>query len=203
MWEKNMHSTSSKHSKKTTQSQKNGTAKYPSALHQTGIKIEEKCIYHYQATSRSISSSSTTNNRKIKINPTQASLSSMGTKINMPCNHNQHHVFDKKGVKLSPQVCGNVLFLVRAVDSTLMCPISAIASQSANQTKEIIKQRQQMLDYIVTQEEAIRTYSQSDMKLEVHSNASYLSRPNARSRAGGHFFLSKKNNDTTEQRHNS
>ena len=28
------------------------------------------------------------------------------------------------------------------------------------------------------------------MKLAVHSNASYLSKPKARSRAGGHFFLS-------------
>ena len=48
----------------------------------------------------------------------------------------------------------------------------------------------QLLDYIATQEEAVLTYSASDMKLAVHSDASYLSEPNARSRAGGHFFLS-------------
>ncbi len=30
----------------------------------------------------------------------------------------------------------------------------------------------------------------SDMVLVVHSDASYLSEPKARSRAGGHFFLS-------------
>ena len=34
------------------------------------------------------------------------------------------------------------------------------------------------------------TYNASDMKLAVHSDASYLSEPKARSRAGGHFFLS-------------
>ena len=33
-------------------------------------------------------------------------------------------------------------------------------------------------------------YKHSDMKLTVHSNASYLSKPNACSHAGGHFFLS-------------
>ena len=48
----------------------------------------------------------------------------------------------------------------------------------------------QLLDYIVTQEKAVLTYNASDMKLAVHSDASYLSEPNARSRAGGHFFLS-------------
>ena len=42
------------------------------------------------------------------------------------------------------------------------------------------------------QEDAIITYSQSYMKLAVHSDASYLSDPKARSLAGGHLFLSKK-----------
>ena len=48
----------------------------------------------------------------------------------------------------------------------------------------------QLLDYIASQEEAVLTYSASDMKLAVHGDASYLSEPQARSRAGGHFFLS-------------
>ena len=48
----------------------------------------------------------------------------------------------------------------------------------------------QLIDYVVTQEEAIITYSTSDMVLAVHSNASYLSKSNARSRAGRHFFMS-------------
>ena len=43
---------------------------------------------------------------------------------------------------------------------------------------------------MATQEEAVLTYNASDMKLAVHSNASYLSKPKSRSWAGGHFFLS-------------
>ena len=35
------------------------------------------------------------------------------------------------------------------------------------------------------------------MKLAIHSDASYLSEPKARSRAGGYFFLTGKHNDTT------
>ncbi len=47
-----------------------------------------------------------------------------------------------------------------------------------------------LLDYLGTQEEAILTYNASKMVLAAHSNASYLSKPNTRSRAGEHFFLS-------------
>jgi hypothetical protein len=48
----------------------------------------------------------------------------------------------------------------------------------------------QLLDYCATQEEAIITYNASKMILAVHSNAGYCNGKNARSRAGGHFFLS-------------
>jgi hypothetical protein len=92
--------------------------------------------------------------------------------------------------KFIQKVCGEFLFLGRAVDSTLLCPISAIASQSASPTEDTMKHTVQLLDYIATQEEAVLTYNASDMKLAVHSDASYLSGPKARSRAGGHFFLS-------------
>jgi hypothetical protein len=97
---------------------------------------------------------------------------------------------DAKGKKFIQQVCGKFLFLGRAVDSTILTPISAIASQSANPTEDTMAQTQQLLDYLATQEEAIITYNKSDMILAVHSDASYLSEPQARSRAGGHFFLS-------------
>ena len=96
---------------------------------------------------------------------------------------------EKKGKKFIQQVCGKFLFLGRAVYCTLLCPISAIAAQSSKPTKDTLKYTTQFLDYIATQEEAILTFSASDMKLAVHSNASYLREPKARSRAGGHFFL--------------
>ena len=48
----------------------------------------------------------------------------------------------------------------------------------------------QLLDYLATQEDAVLTYHASNMILATHSDASYLSEPKARSRAGSHFFLS-------------
>ena len=84
------------------------------------------------------------------------------------------------------------LFLGRAVNSTLLCPISAITSQSANPTEETTRQTYQLLDYIATQDDAVITYTNSNTKLAVHSDASYLSERKEKSRAGGHFFLSNK-----------
>jgi hypothetical protein len=97
---------------------------------------------------------------------------------------------DAKTKKIIQQVCGKFLFLGQAVDSTFLCPISAIASQSANPTERTLELTHHLLDYLGTQEEAILTYNASEMVLAAHSDASYLSKPNARSRAGGHFFLS-------------
>ena len=48
-------------------------------------------------------------------------------------------------------------------------------------------QTKQLLNYFATQEEAVLTYNTIDMVLEVHSDASYLCEPKARSRASGHF----------------
>ena len=99
-------------------------------------------------------------------------------------------LLDKTEKKFIQKVCGKFLFLGRAVDSTLLCPISAIASQSSKPTKDTMAQTTQLLDYLASQEEAVLTYNASEMILAAHSDASYLSEPQARSRAGGHFFLS-------------
>ncbi len=47
----------------------------------------------------------------------------------------------------------------------------------------------QFLDYMWTHPNVKIRYRASDMILNVHSDASHLSAPNARSRAGGYFFL--------------
>ena len=47
----------------------------------------------------------------------------------------------------------------------------------------------QFLDYAATHPDTNVTYRASDMILAVHSDASYLSKTNARSRAGGHLYM--------------
>ena len=46
------------------------------------------------------------------------------------------------------------------------------------------------LDYAASHPDAILTYVASIMVLNIHSDASYLTEAKARSRAGGHFFMS-------------
>ena len=127
---------------------------------------------------------------KTQDSPFQSEPIRYGAKKQYAKNTSTSPKLNKKGKKFIQQVCGKFLFLGRAVDSTLLCPISAIASQAAEPTEETLRQAMQLLDYLASQEEAVLTYKASEMILAVHSDASYLSEPKARSRAGGHFFLS-------------
>jgi hypothetical protein len=54
----------------------------------------------------------------------------------------------------------------------------------------MMQQTLQLLNYLATQEDTVLSCHTSNMVLAVHSNARYLSKPKAGSRAGGHFFLS-------------
>ena len=95
----------------------------------------------------------------------------------------------KEEKKYIQQVIGTFLYYGRSVDSTMLTTLSSIASTQAKPTKETMAETKLFLDYTATHEDAIITYHASNMVLVVHSNASYLSKPKARSRAGGHFFM--------------
>ena len=93
------------------------------------------------------------------------------------------------------QVLGVFLYYGRAVDSTILVALSAIASAQATPTTKTMGLIKIILDYVATNPDAILTYEKSDMVLAVHSGASYLSEPKARSRVGGHFFMSADTDD--------
>ena len=76
------------------------------------------------------------------------------------------------------------------MDSTVLTPICAIASQLANPTKETLAHTNQLLDYLATQEDTVLTFNRSEMIMTVQSDASDLCKPKAKSQAGGHFFMS-------------
>jgi hypothetical protein len=86
------------------------------------------------------------------------------------------------------------LYYARAVDPTILTALSSIATEQAKPTENTLKKVKQLLDYCATQDNAIIKYNASKMILAVHSDAGYCNEKNARSRAGGHFFLS---NDET------
>jgi hypothetical protein len=72
----------------------------------------------------------------------------------------------------------------------MLVALGSIATQQVNPTENTMKKVQQFLDYASTHTDAIVMYHTSDMVLLGHSKALYLSKSKARSRIGGHFFMS-------------
>jgi hypothetical protein len=105
----------------------------------------------------------------------------------------------QKGKKFIQEVIGTFLYYARCVNSTMLVVLGSLATQQANPTKNTMAKVTQFLDYAATHPDTIVAYHASDMVLAGHSDASYLSESNARSRAGGHFFMS---NNTTKPPNN-
>ena len=74
-------------------------------------------------------------------------------------------------------------FNSRATDMTFLVGLNSIAMQQATATKQTLKATTALLDYAATNPNAKIRYRASDMILQIHSDASYLSEPKAKSRA--------------------
>jgi hypothetical protein len=96
---------------------------------------------------------------------------------------------NKVGKKFIQEVMGVFLYLVQAVDLTMLTTLSSLTSKQAAPTERTMQKCLQFLDYTASQEDAIITYQASNMRLAIHSNASFLSETKAPSRAGGHMFM--------------
>jgi hypothetical protein len=84
------------------------------------------------------------------------------------------------------------LYYARAVYPTVLMPLNDIATEQTKATEKTQATTNQMLDYLATRPDATIRYHASDMISNIHSDASYLSVSNARSRLGGLFFLGNK-----------
>ena len=85
------------------------------------------------------------------------------------------------------------------MDNTLLTALSTISSAQSKGTQATLNATNQLLDYCHTHPDARIRYYASDMLLRIHSDASYLSEPEARSRAGGYFYLGNATEDATAQ----
>ena len=95
-------------------------------------------------------------------------------------------------VKRLQKVVGTLLYYARAVDPTMLVALNGLASAQTKATSTTADALVHLLNYCTTYPDATIQYHASDMILHLHSDASYLSLPEARSRAGGHLFLSTK-----------
>jgi hypothetical protein len=122
--------------------------------------------------------------------PHEHTIPAYGNKIQYAPDEDKSKPLDKAGKKRLQQILGTFLYYARAVDSTMLPALSAIASSQATPTVATMQKAEQFLDYAASHPDAIVTYRASDMVLSIHSDASYLTEKGARSRAGGHFYMS-------------
>jgi hypothetical protein len=102
-----------------------------------------------------------------------------------------------KDVNKLQQLTGTLLYYARAVDPTLIMPINVLASEQSNATEVTADKVIKLLNYCNTHPEKKIRYHASDMILHIHSDASYLSENEAKSRAGGFFYMG--NNNKTDK----
>jgi hypothetical protein len=124
-----------------------------------------------------------------------------GSKVQLTPEILDSPVITPQGKKRIQQVVGALLYYDRAIDSTITRAISSLASQQATATEDTEATLIHLLKYCATHPDATIRYSASDMILNIHSDVGYLNEPDARSRAGGHFFMSSKPRNG-EQQHN-
>ena len=94
---------------------------------------------------------------------------------------------DKKQVKAIQQVVGEVFYYACVVNSTVLPALNSIVIEQASATEMTELKAAQLLDYLATHPKAVVRYYASDMILNIHSDASYLSESRARSRIVGGF----------------
>ena len=81
--------------------------------------------------------------------------------------------------------------------------LNTISSQQENATAHMATLVTHILNYCATYPDAVLTFDASDMILHIHTDASFLSEPEGKRRAGGYFFLSDFPKDPTKAMHNA
>ena len=74
----------------------------------------------------------------------------------------------------------------------MLTALDSIATQQSKGTEKTYADNLWILNYTATHPNSNICYTASDIILYIQSDASYLSEPRSRSRAGGHYFLGYK-----------
>lgn len=99
-------------------------------------------------------------------------------------------------IKTLQEQVGCLLYYARGVDNTILPAVTHIASLQSTPTVAVAAAMTRLLQYCARYPNNALVFRACDMRLIIQSDASYLSRPKARSVAGGVFYLGN-NNDPT------
>jgi hypothetical protein len=96
---------------------------------------------------------------------------------------------DTAGITKFQKIVGSILYYARAVNMTVLMALSTIAAEQTIATEHTLERCTQLLDYLAHNADAKVRFHASDMVMNIHSNASYLSEAKAPSQTCGHFFM--------------
>ena len=88
------------------------------------------------------------------------------------------------------EIVGTLLYYSLTIDNTMLVALGDLAAAQSQPTDNTWDKIIWILNYAATYPDAVIQFHASDMCFHVHSDASYISAPKARSRASGFFFFS-------------
>jgi hypothetical protein len=103
--------------------------------------------------------------------------------------HKDIPLLPQKDVTRIQQLYGTLLYYASAVYPALILPVNVLASDQTQATAATEGKVIELLNYCSSHPDANLRYHASDMILNIHSGASYLSERETNSRAGGFFYL--------------
>jgi hypothetical protein len=121
--------------------------------------------------------------------PYSPELKQYGSKAQWPLPKDTSKLLDDRGKKRIQKIVGSILYYAWAVNMTVLMALSTIAMSQAAPTERTMEHCIQLLDYLATHADAKIRFYESDMIMNIHLGASYLSESKFRSRACSHFFM--------------
>ena len=94
------------------------------------------------------------------------------------------------------EVNGSMLYYARAIDHLMIPACTDISCEQANATQRTLPACWRLLNYASTHQGKTLVFRGCDMILKIKSDASYLSRPNSGSVAGGFHYCGNRDDDT-------
>jgi hypothetical protein len=105
-----------------------------------------------------------------------------GSEAQEPLPEDKSPQLDKAGINCGQQIVGSILYYARVVDMTILMALSTIMSKQTLAPEKTMIKCTQFLDHLASNSDAKVCFYTSDMVMNIHSNASYLSEAKARSR---------------------
>jgi hypothetical protein len=98
-------------------------------------------------------------------------------------------VLEAKRIKQIQQIVGSILYYAHGVNMTVLMALSSIEVEQTQATGKTMERCIQLLDYLASNSKVKMRFHASDMIMNIHLDALYLSETKARIQACGHFFM--------------